>query len=135
MQAIPAGEFLMGSPENEPNRNEDEGPVHKVKVDAFWMPKYEIIWDLYNLFLERNLDGITDNHKGNDVVQGEELWYPANAGINGEHCSKLVRAQGTKWFVETNDAGVAKLMDLEGNDIYKYRSRNDPIPNHVEHID
>src|SRR5919106_1756552 len=30
---IPGGQFVMGSPDNEPERKPDEGPAHKVKVD------------------------------------------------------------------------------------------------------
>jgi len=40
---IPAGEFDMGSPSNEKNRDSDEGPVHRVKIsNAFYMGKYEV---------------------------------------------------------------------------------------------
>jgi formylglycine-generating enzyme required for sulfatase activity len=40
---IPAGEFLMGSPENEAERSFVEGPVHKVVItEPFWMGKYEV---------------------------------------------------------------------------------------------
>ena len=53
---IVGGQFLMGSPLNEKNRLADEGPVHKVQVDSFWMAKHETTWDLYNLFMSRNLD-------------------------------------------------------------------------------
>ena len=56
MIAIPEGEFQMGSPYNEKNRMADEGPIHKVKIEAFWMAKYETTWDLYHLFMERNID-------------------------------------------------------------------------------
>ncbi len=35
MVAIPAGEFLMGSPENEPERLDSEGPQHRVTVPEF----------------------------------------------------------------------------------------------------
>lgn len=55
MVPIPGGEFLMGSPANEPNRNPDEGPQHKVKVDPFWMGKYEVTWDEYDVW-SFNLD-------------------------------------------------------------------------------
>jgi formylglycine-generating enzyme required for sulfatase activity len=34
----------------------DEGPIHKVKIEAFWMAKYETTWDLYHLFMERKID-------------------------------------------------------------------------------
>jgi formylglycine-generating enzyme required for sulfatase activity len=56
LSPIVGGQFLMGSPLNEKNRLADEGPVHKVKLDSFWMAKYETTWDLYNLFMSRNLD-------------------------------------------------------------------------------
>jgi formylglycine-generating enzyme required for sulfatase activity len=68
MIAIPEGAFIMGSPENEENRHIDEGPTHKVEVDAFWMSKYEITWDLYNLFVNRAIDEIHDSKKASDVV-------------------------------------------------------------------
>lgn len=35
MRPIPAGSFLMGSPEDEPNRSTDEGPQHLVELEAF----------------------------------------------------------------------------------------------------
>ena len=34
---IPAGSFLMGSPPEEPERSEDEGPQHEVKLASFFM--------------------------------------------------------------------------------------------------
>ena len=40
MVAIPGGEFLMGSPDSEANRGDDEGPQVKVKIDPFWIGKY-----------------------------------------------------------------------------------------------
>src|SRR5690606_20490121 len=58
MVAIPGGTYTMGSPENEENRYEDEGPAHEVKIDAFWMAQYEITWDLYNLFVNRAIDAV-----------------------------------------------------------------------------
>jgi len=56
MVPIQAGEFLMGSPLSEKNRLADEGPQRSVKVDSFWMAKYETTWDLFNLFVSRSLD-------------------------------------------------------------------------------
>jgi formylglycine-generating enzyme required for sulfatase activity len=55
MMPIPAGEFFMGSPENEPNRKEDEGKPQKVKVDAFWMGKVEITWNQYEPFMSKDM--------------------------------------------------------------------------------
>ena len=50
MVPIPGGVFKMGSPENEAERNEDEGPQHDVKIDPFWMGKYEVTWQEYELW-------------------------------------------------------------------------------------
>jgi formylglycine-generating enzyme required for sulfatase activity len=47
MVPIHGGHFLMGSPADEPNRNEDEGPLHEVVVDPFWMGRCEVTWDEY----------------------------------------------------------------------------------------
>jgi formylglycine-generating enzyme required for sulfatase activity/nitrate/TMAO reductase-like tetraheme cytochrome c subunit len=45
MVAIPGGTFPMGSPESEPYRRADEGPVHQVTVDSIWMGRIEVTWD------------------------------------------------------------------------------------------
>ncbi len=50
MLPISGGEFLMGSPDNEPGRGDDEGPQHKMKVAPFWMGKCEVTWDEYDIF-------------------------------------------------------------------------------------
>ena len=51
MLPIPEGEFLMGSPDNEQFRAEDEGPQIKVKVDPFWMASTETTWDMFEIFV------------------------------------------------------------------------------------
>ena len=56
MQFIPRGNFMMGSPKFEQGHFGDEGPQHEVAIDEFWMSRHEITWDLYNLFVTRELD-------------------------------------------------------------------------------
>jgi len=51
MVPIRGGEFMMGTPDTEPGRRKDEGPQRKVKVDDFWMGKFEVTWDEYRLFM------------------------------------------------------------------------------------
>ncbi|HEV2391908.1 MAG TPA: formylglycine-generating enzyme family protein [Verrucomicrobiae bacterium] len=51
MEPIPAGEFIMGSPDNEAGRKPDEGPQHKVKISPFWMEQCEVTWNEYELFM------------------------------------------------------------------------------------
>ena len=52
MQAIPAGKFKMGSKTGKP----DEQPVHEVKLDAFWIGKHEVTWDIFEPFLYRDYE-------------------------------------------------------------------------------
>jgi formylglycine-generating enzyme required for sulfatase activity len=52
MVAVPGGTFQLGSPKDEPLRDEDEGPVANVKVSNFWMGKVEVSWDEYLAFFK-----------------------------------------------------------------------------------
>ena len=48
MVVIPAGSFIMGSPDSEPWRSDDEGPQHRVSIRAFAMGKTVVTfaqWD------------------------------------------------------------------------------------------
>jgi hypothetical protein len=51
MVPIPGGKFLMGSPESEPGRKDDEGPQHEVEIKPFWMGKHEVTWDEYEIWM------------------------------------------------------------------------------------
>ncbi|MBD8489229.1 formylglycine-generating enzyme family protein [Echinicola sp. CAU 1574] len=67
---IPAGEFLMGSPEAEKGRESDEGPQRKVALDAFWMGKHEITWDIFELFLNKNYEASVSEKALSPEVDG-----------------------------------------------------------------
>jgi formylglycine-generating enzyme required for sulfatase activity len=46
MLVVPAGQFLMGSPPEEPDRDDDEGPQHTVTIARpFAAGKYEVTFD------------------------------------------------------------------------------------------
>src|SRR5262249_45815054 len=68
MVPIPGGTFMMGSPDNEPGRKADEGPVHPVSIRPFWMGKCEVTWDEYDLWWKANpgtkLDQMDAEKKG-----------------------------------------------------------------------
>jgi formylglycine-generating enzyme required for sulfatase activity len=51
MVPIQGGKFIIGSPETEANRDTDEGPQKEIELDGFWMGKFEITWDQYELFM------------------------------------------------------------------------------------
>lgn len=47
---VRGGTFVMGSPESETGRGDDEGPQHQVTVQPFWIGRFEVTWDEYNLW-------------------------------------------------------------------------------------
>lgn len=67
MVTIPSGSFKMGSPVSEKGRKKDEGPQRNIEIEGFWMSSHEITWELYNLFLQRELDNIAFVEKGKEV--------------------------------------------------------------------
>ena len=79
MIAIPGGTFLMGSPEKEKGRKEDEGPQHPVAIKPFWMGKCEVTWEEYDLFWK--------NKPGNKIVQMEA----EKAGLKGKEFDAVTR--------------------------------------------
>ncbi|MGD8846759.1 MAG: formylglycine-generating enzyme family protein [Desulfobacteraceae bacterium] len=53
---IPGGEFLMGSPDSEEGRCENEGPQHSVRVPDFYMGRYMVTNEEYDQYLAENPD-------------------------------------------------------------------------------
>jgi sulfatase modifying factor 1 len=52
MVPVPGGEFLLGSPADEAERADDEGPQVKIRVEPFWIGKHEVTWAEYKSFME-----------------------------------------------------------------------------------
>ncbi|MBT5310970.1 MAG: SUMF1/EgtB/PvdO family nonheme iron enzyme, partial [Verrucomicrobia bacterium] len=52
---LPPGDFKMGSPDGEPKRYKDEGPVHSVTIDhGFWMDRYEMTQERFTALMGNN---------------------------------------------------------------------------------
>lgn len=52
MVPIPGGTFLLGSPQSEGDRGDDEGPQVEVKLPPFWIAKTEVSWAEYREFMD-----------------------------------------------------------------------------------
>ncbi len=50
MLVIPAGSFMMGSPDDEPGRRNDEGPQHQVEIASFAIGRTEVTFEQYDRF-------------------------------------------------------------------------------------
>ena len=58
---VPGGCFEMGSPTGEAGRDPDEGPVHAVCVDGFWMGRTEVTNAQYRQFKTNH---VINDHRG-----------------------------------------------------------------------
>ena len=81
MVLIPAGEFLMGSNDGDP----DEKPVHTVYVEAFYMDVYEVTNAQYKKFVDANPQWGKDHiprlyHYGNYLNHWTGNSYPRGKG-------------------------------------------------------
>jgi formylglycine-generating enzyme required for sulfatase activity len=89
MMQILAGEFLMGSPDNELERFERESPQHRVSVPSFFMAKYPVTqaqWRAVAVMgqIERKLNPDPSNFKGDTRPVEQVSWEDAI-----EFCARL----------------------------------------------
>jgi formylglycine-generating enzyme required for sulfatase activity/nitrate/TMAO reductase-like tetraheme cytochrome c subunit len=121
MIAITGGRFQMGSPDSEPMRDADEGPVREVTVSDFWMGKVEVTWDEYLAFFratgsQGRTEGQTVSVKDPDAISGATppwgapdqgwgkgsrpaitmTWYAANV-----YCQWLSKVTGKRYRLPT----------------------------------
>jgi formylglycine-generating enzyme len=73
MVPIPAGEFMMGDAEGD-----DTAPVHKVRVAAFCMDKFEVTQELYTKLMGKN----PSRHQGERNPVERVRWREAIAFCN-----------------------------------------------------
>ena len=65
----------MGSPNNEPLRKKDEGPLRKVTLSKFWIARTEVTWDEYMAFFratgsQGRTEGQVVTRKDIDAISG-----------------------------------------------------------------
>lgn len=89
MMLIPAGTFQMGSPEEELDRDDNEGPRHDVSVTAFCMGKYPVTQAQWQFVaglpqVEQELSSDPSKFKGDTRPVEEVSWYDAV-----EFCQRL----------------------------------------------
>ncbi len=98
MVKIPAGSFVMGSPETEENRDDNEGPQRMVTFDhPFWIGQYPItqaqwrtVASLPKIYLD--LDPDPSGFKGDNLPVESITWYEAV-----EFCDRLSKYTGKEY--------------------------------------
>ncbi|MGR3279058.1 caspase, EACC1-associated type [Acaryochloris marina NIES-2412] len=73
MVLIPGKTFTMGSPSNEPERNDDEGPQYKVTVPSFYLGKYQVTQAQWEAIMGTN----PSNFKGANRPVEQVSWNDA----------------------------------------------------------
>jgi formylglycine-generating enzyme required for sulfatase activity len=72
MLPVKGGTFIMGSPADDLGRSKEEHLAHNVQVSDFWMGKYELTWDEYELWMI-NLDKDNREYKKLETTQEDKL--------------------------------------------------------------
>jgi formylglycine-generating enzyme required for sulfatase activity/uncharacterized protein with PIN domain len=82
---VEGGTFTMGSPANEPERYDKEGPQHQVTVSFFYMGKYEVTQREYQEVMGTN----PSYFKGDNLPVEKVSWFDAI-----EYCNKRSQKEG-----------------------------------------
>lgn len=116
----------MGTPDSEKDRKQDEGPQHKVKIDPFWMGKYEVTWDEYRLFMFANQAGETTNK--DQLVDGVSrptrpyVEMSFGMGLNGFPAISMTQHAANK-FAEWLSAKTGQFYRLPTEAEWEYACR------------
>ncbi|MEM9155059.1 MAG: SUMF1/EgtB/PvdO family nonheme iron enzyme [Cyanobacteria bacterium P01_F01_bin.33] len=94
LMSIPADTFMMGSPEDELERFDDEGPQREVAISAFLMGKYAVTQAQWRTVaamekVERDLSADPSSFKGEDRPVESVSWEDAT-----EFCARLSAQTG-----------------------------------------
>ncbi len=97
MVKIPAGSFLMGSPEDEPERLEREGPQHEVTLGAYFMAQTPITQAQWRAVagwqkVGRDLEPDPSRFKGANRPVEQVSWFDAL-----EFCRRLSQRTGQRY--------------------------------------
>ncbi|MEG4986167.1 bifunctional serine/threonine-protein kinase/formylglycine-generating enzyme family protein [Microcoleus sp. BR0-C5] len=97
MMAIPGGSFVMGSPNTEAKRENNEGPQHTVNVPPFLMGKYEVTQAQWRAVaalpkVKIDLKANPSYFKGDDLPVEQVSWHEAI-----EFCARLSQLTGRNY--------------------------------------
>jgi formylglycine-generating enzyme required for sulfatase activity len=97
MVAIPAGKFVMGSPETEAGRTEHEAPRHQVKISSFFIGKFPVTQMQWRVVAQwpkvsRDLNPGPSVFTGDDLPVENVSWNDAE-----EFCERLSKKTGRNY--------------------------------------
>ncbi len=120
---VQGGCYLMGSPQTEKGRSEDEGPVHEVCVDGFWMSKTEITNGQFKKFRPDHDSRNYQGHSLNGDTQPAVFvtWWDAN-----NFAQWLMGQNGGQYTFRLPTEAEWEFAARAGSDASRYWG-NDPL--------
>jgi sulfatase modifying factor 1 len=136
MIPIPGGEVMIGSPDGEADRTQDEGPQFTVQVPPFWIGKTEVTWaeyktfmkcyDIYKRLSRQGVRKVTDMSQSDAVTVPTPLYEPSHTYEHGDHpkqpavtMTQYAAKQYTKWL-----SGITALQyRLPSESEWEYAAR------------
>ena len=101
MVAISAGSFIMGSPDDEPERSHNENPQHEVTISSFFMGRYPVTQAQWRFVaglpqVNRSLQPDPSRFKGDKRLVEQVSWYDAV-----EFCNRLSTHTEREYYLPT----------------------------------
>jgi formylglycine-generating enzyme required for sulfatase activity len=106
MAYIPAGEFVMGSPEGEGKSNEH--PQHKVYLDGFYIDRYEVTFKDFEEYLDTNPDQHPTITGWYDRKARPDMTHKPIFGLQWKRCKKYCEWKNKRLPTEAEWERVAK---------------------------
>jgi formylglycine-generating enzyme required for sulfatase activity len=115
---IPAGSFLMGSPDDDKEAGSDEKPQHRVRISKpFYLGVYELTQAQYEAVMGKNPSWFSVTGGGKDMVAGQPTGQHPVEQVSWldavTFCNKLSEREGLKPFYEIDGANV-RVPDWNG---------------------
>ncbi|PSB05200.1 bifunctional serine/threonine-protein kinase/formylglycine-generating enzyme family protein [Merismopedia glauca] len=111
MVAIPGGTFMMGSPDNEEERNDNESPQHQVTIAPFCMGKYPVTQEQFEAVMNYNPSRLKF-HPNNDLFAGIFGIFVGNNSSRFQGNSQKKSVENVSWH-EANEF-CRKLSEKTG---------------------
>lgn len=127
MVVIPSGSLAMGSPDSEAGRNDDEGPVHRVRIAAFALSKTEITQGQFAAFASETEYSTGDKcwtlEGGNYEERSGRDWRKPGYSQNSQHPVACINWNDAQAYAKWLSRKTGKRYRLPTEAEWEYSAR------------